>query len=110
VLRPVAIDGPIVSIRKFPTKPHDLAKLIEFGALPPDMAQLLAATVKARITLIVSGGTGTGKTTLLNALSASISAKERLVTIEDAAEFQLQQPHVIPTALKIDLCPLACGD
>jgi pilus assembly protein CpaF len=95
VLRPVAIDGPIVSIRKFPTKPHDLAKLIEFGALPPDMAQLLAATVKARITLIVSGGTGTGKTTLLNALSASISAKERLVTIEDAAEFQLQQPHVI---------------
>jgi pilus assembly protein CpaF len=95
VLRPIAIDGPIVSIRKFPTKPHDLAKLIEFGALPPDMAQLLAASVKARISLIVSGGTGTGKTTLLNALSASISAKERLVTIEDAAEFQLQQPHVI---------------
>ena len=95
VLRPVAIDGPIVSIRKFPTKPHDLAKLIGFGALSPEMGQLLAATVKARITLIVSGGTGTGKTTLLNALSASISAKERLVTIEDAAEFQLQQPHVI---------------
>jgi pilus assembly protein CpaF len=94
VLRPVAIDGPVVSIRKFPTKPHDLAKLVGFGALAPEMAQLLAATVKARITLIVSGGTGTGKTTLLNALSASISARERLITIEDAAEFQLQQPHV----------------
>src|SRR5450631_3061885 len=95
VLRPVAIDGPVVSIRKFPTKPHDLAKLVEFGALAPEMAQLIAAAVKARITLIVSGGTGTGKTTLLNALSASISARERLITIEDAAEFQLQQPHVI---------------
>lgn len=95
VLRPVAIDGPVVSIRKFPAKPHDLARLVELGALPPDMARLLAAIVKARITLIVSGGTGTGKTTLLNALSASISARERLVTIEDAAEFQLQQPHVI---------------
>jgi pilus assembly protein CpaF len=95
VLRPVAIDGPIVSIRKFPAKPHDLAKLVGFGTLAPEMAQLLAAAVKARITLIVSGGTGTGKTTLLNALSASISARERLITIEDAAEFQLQQPHVI---------------
>src|SRR5664279_404182 len=95
VLRPIAIDGPVVSIRKFPAKPYDLAKLIAVGALPTDMAQLLGAIVKARITLIVSGGTGTGKTTLLNALSASISRRERLVTIEDAAEFQLQQPHVI---------------
>ena len=95
VLRPVAIDGPVVSICKFPAKPHNLAKLVELGALPPEMAQLLGATVKARITLIVSGGTGSGKTTLLNALSAFISARERLVTIEDAAEFQLQQPHVI---------------
>jgi pilus assembly protein CpaF len=95
VLRPVAIDGPVVSIRKFPAKPHNLAKLVDLGALPAEMAQLLAATVKARITLIVSGGTGSGKTTLLNALSAFISARERLVTIEDAAEFQLQQPHVI---------------
>ncbi|HTQ83880.1 MAG TPA: CpaF family protein [Pseudolabrys sp.] len=95
VLRPVAIDGPVVSIRKFPAKPYDLAKLVALGALSPDMAQLLAVSVKARISLVVSGGTGSGKTTLLNALSASISAKERLVTIEDAAEFQLQQPHVI---------------
>jgi pilus assembly protein CpaF len=95
VLPPIAIDGPVVSIRKFPSKPYGVARLIELGALPPDLAQLLAATVKARITLLVSGGTGTGKTTLLNALSAAISAKERLVTIEDAAEFQLQQPHVI---------------
>ncbi|MGH6727975.1 MAG: CpaF family protein [Pseudolabrys sp.] len=95
VLRPIAIDGPVVSIRKFPAKPYDLGKLIELGALPQTIAVLLAATVKARISLIVSGGTGSGKTTLLNALSASISARERLVTIEDAAEFQLQQPHVI---------------
>ncbi len=95
VLRPVAIDGPVVSIRKFPDKPYDLAKLVALGALSPDMAHLLAVSVKARISLVVSGGTGSGKTTLLNALSASISAKERLVTIEDAAEFQLQQPHVI---------------
>ena len=95
VLRPVAIDGPVVSIRKFPAKPYNLEKLVEVGALSQDIAQLLAATVRTRISLIVSGGTGSGKTTLLNALSGSISARERLVTIEDAAEFQFQQPHVI---------------
>jgi len=95
VLRPVAIDGPVVSIRKFPAKPFNLDKLVEIGALSPDIAKLLSATVRNRITLIVSGGTGSGKTTLLNALSGSISTRERLVTIEDAAEFQFQQPHVI---------------
>jgi pilus assembly protein CpaF len=95
VLRPIAIDGPVVSIRKFPAKPYKLEKLVEIGTLSPQIAQLLAATVRTRITLIVSGGTGSGKTTLLNALSCSISARERLVTIEDAAEFQFQQPHVI---------------
>jgi len=95
VLRPVAIDGPVVSIRKFPAKPFNLDRLIAIGALSPQMAQLLAAAVRNRITLIVSGGTGSGKTTLLNALSGSISGLERLVTIEDAAEFQFQQPHVI---------------
>jgi pilus assembly protein CpaF len=95
VLRPVAIDGPVVSIRKFPAKPFNLDKLVEIGALSGEIANLLSATVRNRITLIVSGGTGSGKTTLLNALSGSISPRERLVTIEDAAEFQFQQPHVI---------------
>src|SRR5579871_3823483 len=93
-VRPVAVDGPLVSIRKFSKKPFNLNKLVDIGALRPQMAELLAAAVRARVTLIVSGGTGSGKTTMLNALSAFISEKERLVTIEDAAELQLQQPHV----------------
>ena len=95
VLRPIAIDGPVVSIRKFPAKPYNLDKLVSMGAASPEMAQFLSAAVKGKRTLIVSGGTGSGKTTLLNALSGSISPRERLVTIEDAAEFQFQQPHVI---------------
>jgi pilus assembly protein CpaF len=83
-----------VSIRKFSKKPYNLNKLVDIGALRPQMAELLAAAVKARVTTVISGGTGSGKTTMLNALSAFISDKERLVTIEDAAELQLQQPHV----------------
>jgi pilus assembly protein CpaF len=93
-IRPVAVDGPLVSIRKFSKKPMGLDKLVEFGAIRPQMAELLAAAVGARITMIISGGTGSGKTTMLNALSSFISPNERLVTIEDAAELQLQQPHV----------------
>ena len=93
-VRPIAVDGPLMSIRKFSKKPFNLNKLVEINALRPPMAELLAAAVKARVTLIISGGTGSGKTTMLNALSAFISEKERLVTIEDAAELQLQQPHV----------------
>jgi pilus assembly protein CpaF len=93
-VRPVAIDGPLMSIRKFSKKPFNLNKLVDVGALRPPMAELLAAAVRARVTLIISGGTGSGKTTMLNALSAFISEKERLLTIEDAAELQLQQPHV----------------
>jgi pilus assembly protein CpaF len=93
-VRPIAVDGPLMSIRKFSKKPFNLTKLVEIGALRPQMAELLAAAVKARVTLIISGGTGSGKTTMLNALSAFISEKERLITIEDAAELQLQQPHV----------------
>lgn len=93
-IRPVAVDGPLVSIRKFSKKPFNLAKLVEIGAIRQPMADLLAAAVRARITLVISGGTGSGKTTMLNALSAFISDRERLVTIEDAAELQLQQPHV----------------
>jgi pilus assembly protein CpaF len=93
-VRPIAVDGPLVSIRKFSKKPYNLRKLVDIGAIRTQMAELLAAAVKARVTLIISGGTGSGKTTMLNALSAFISEKERLVTIEDAAELQLQQPHV----------------
>ena len=93
-VRPIGVDGPLVSIRKFSKKPFNLNKLVEYNAIRPQMAELLAAAVKARITTIISGGTGSGKTTMLNALSAFISEKERLITIEDAAELQLQQPHV----------------
>jgi pilus assembly protein CpaF len=93
-VRPIGVDGPLVSIRKFSKKPFNLTKLVEIGAIRPQMAELLAAAVKSRITTIISGGTGSGKTTMLNALSAFISEKERLITIEDAAELQLQQPHV----------------
>jgi pilus assembly protein CpaF len=93
-IRPIAVDGPLVSIRKFSKKPFNLNKLVEIGAIRPQMAALLAAAVRARITTLISGGTGSGKTTMLNALSSFISDKERLVTIEDAAELQLQQPHV----------------
>jgi len=93
-VRPIGVDGPLVSIRKFSKKPFNINKLVEIGAIKPQMAELLAAAVKSRITTIISGGTGSGKTTMLNALSAFISEKERLITIEDAAELQLQQPHV----------------
>ena len=91
-VRPIGVDGPLVSIRKFSKSKLSLDKLVEVGAIKPPMAEVLAAAVKARITTIVSGGTG--KTTMLNALSAYISHTERLITIEDAAELQLQQPHV----------------
>src|SRR5437899_5831339 len=93
-VRPIGVDGPLVSIRKFSKKPFNLNKLVEVGAIRPQMAEVLAAAVKARVTTIISGGTGSGKTTMLNALSAFISEKERLLTIEDAAELKLQQPHV----------------
>jgi len=94
VIRPVAVDGPLVSIRKFAKQTFSLDRLVQMGALRQQMATLLAAAVKARLSMIVSGGTGSGKTTLLNALSNHISHRERLITIEDAAELQLQQPHV----------------
>lgn len=93
-IAPVAVDGPLVSIRKFSKKPFTLDRLVGFGAIPDVVAQFLWAACKARVTTLISGGTGSGKTTLLNALSQSISHKERLITIEDAAELQLQQPHV----------------
>ena len=94
-IAPVAIDGASVSIRKFSKKPLTLEKLVEFGAMPMAVADFLHGAVKARVSTVISGGTGSGKTTLLNALSAAISHGERLITIEDAAELQLQQPHVV---------------
>jgi len=93
-VRPVAIDGPLVSIRKFSERPFDMDRLIEVRTIRPPIVDLLTAAVHGRISIIISGGTGSGKTTMLNALSASIPVHERLITIEDAAELQLQQPHV----------------
>ncbi|WP_293678320.1 CpaF family protein [uncultured Phenylobacterium sp.] len=92
---PVAIDGCSVSIRKFSKKPLTLEKLVEFNAMTQSMADFLHGAVKARVSTVISGGTGSGKTTLLNALSAAIPEGERLITIEDAAELQLQQTHVV---------------
>lgn len=93
-IRPIAVDGPLVSIRKFAKKKLSLDRLIDVGALAKPMGELMAAAVNARVTTLISGGTGTGKTTMLNAFSAFIAPDERLITIEDAAELQLQQPHV----------------
>ncbi|WP_425536830.1 CpaF family protein [Ensifer adhaerens] len=93
-IRPISVDGPLVSIRKFTRKPLTLERLVEHGAMANAMRILLSAAVKGRVSMIISGGTGSGKTTLLNALSSQISVEERLITIEDAAELQLQQPHV----------------
>ena len=94
-ISPIAIDGAAVSIRKFSKKPMTLEKLVEFKAMPTEVADFIHGAVKARVSTVISGGTGSGKTTLLNALSAAISHGERLITIEDAAELQLQQPHVV---------------
>jgi pilus assembly protein CpaF len=93
-IRPIAVDGPLVSIRKFSEKPFNMDRLLEVGTIRPQMVDVLKAAVMGRVSLIISGGTGSGKTTLLNALSNYIPANERLITIEDAAELQLQQPHV----------------
>jgi pilus assembly protein CpaF len=93
-IRPIAVDGPMVSIRKFSERPFNLERLIEIDALRPAMADLLKAAVRGRVSVVISGGTGTGKTTMLNALSDCIPDDERLITIEDAAELQLQQLHV----------------
>src|SRR5580658_3344845 len=93
-IRPIAVDGPMVSIRKFSERPFNVERLIDIDTLRPAMADLLKAAVPGRISLVISGGTGTGKTTMLNALSDCIPDDERLITIEDAAELQLQQLHV----------------
>lgn len=95
IIPPLAIDGPILSIRRFGADPLKMHMLIENGALTREIAILFEMCVKARLNIIISGGTGAGKTTLLNALSAYIPPDERIVTIEDSAELQLQQPHVV---------------
>jgi pilus assembly protein CpaF len=95
IIPPLAIDGPILSIRRFPAKTLKVDDLIALKSMSPEMANTITALAQAKLNVIVSGGTGSGKTTLLNLLSGFISAAERIVTIEDAAELQLQQPHVV---------------
>jgi len=95
IIPPLSIDGPVLSIRRFGAEPLRMNSLIENKALTRDIADMLQMCVTARLNILISGGTGAGKTTLLNALSAYIPEDERIVTIEDSAELQLQQPHVV---------------
>jgi pilus assembly protein CpaF len=95
IIPPLALDGPTMSIRRFGANPLKLEDLLNFKAFTPEMAMLMEACIKARMNLIISGGTGSGKTTLLNTLSSFIPHDERIVTIEDAAELQLQQDHIV---------------
>lgn len=95
IIPPLAVDGPILSIRRFGTKMLAMDDLIKYQTLTPEMAEFLSGCVKARLNIMISGGTGAGKTTLLNVLSRHIPAAERIVTIEDSAELQLQQEHVV---------------
>ncbi|MDX2032879.1 MAG: CpaF family protein [Blastocatellia bacterium] len=95
IIPPLALDGPVLSIRRFGADPLQVKDLLEYKALTPQLVQLLEACVKSRLNVLVSGGTGAGKTTLMNCLSSFIPHNERLVTIEDSAELLLQQPHVV---------------
>ena len=95
VFPPLALDGPYMAIRKFGKKPVDFAKLVEWKALTLPVARVLEIASQARLNIVISGGTGSGKTTMMNALSRLINENERVVTVEDAAELQFQQPHVV---------------
>lgn len=95
IIPPLALDGPSITIRKFGSKPLGLEDLLKFGAFTPEMVMLLEGAIKARLNIIISGGTGSGKTTLLNTLSSFVQSDHRVITIEDAAELQLQQEHVL---------------
>jgi pilus assembly protein CpaF len=95
IIPPLALDGACVSIRRFGSNPLKLEDLLNFKAFTPEMVMLLEGAIKARLNIVISGGTGSGKTTLLNTLSSFISNSDRIVTIEDAAELQLQQDHVV---------------
>ncbi|MBV1689325.1 CpaF family protein [Novosphingobium sp. G106] len=94
IVSPLAIDGSLLSIRKFSKKPISMDRMIELGSMPAEMSEVLKGIVQGRRNVIISGGTGSGKTTMLNALSTFIDERERIVTIEDSAELQLQQEHV----------------
>lgn len=95
IIPPLALDGPTITIRKFSKKPLEMSSLTGYGTLTPEMALFIEACIKARLNIVVSGGTGSGKTTTLNVLSSFIPFDERIVTIEDAAELQLRQDHVV---------------
>ena len=95
IIPPLALDGPCMSIRKFSKTPIDMDKLVSYGSMPAECADVLRGVVASRRNVLISGGTGSGKTTMLNAMSASIEEHERVVTIEDSAELQLQQRHVV---------------
>jgi len=95
IIPPLALNGPTITIRKFAEKPFTVNDLIKFGTLTPEVAQFLKACVEARLNIVVSGGTGSGKTTTLNVISSFIPSDERIITIEDAAELQLHQAHVV---------------
>jgi pilus assembly protein CpaF len=95
IIAPLALDGPVVSIRRFAADPFVADDLVEIGTLTAEIVELLAGCVKARLNVLISGGTGAGKTTLLNVLSSFVPGAERIVTIEDAAELQLKQAHVV---------------
>jgi pilus assembly protein CpaF len=95
IIAPLSLDGPALSIRKFAKDPIRVQHLIEYGSITPEIAQVLEGMVKARLNVLISGGTGTGKTTVLNVLSSFIPFDERIITIEDSAELQLQQEHVV---------------
>jgi pilus assembly protein CpaF len=95
VFPPLALDGPYISIRKFARRRIDFAKLLEYGSVTTPVARILEIAGRARLNIVISGGTGSGKTTMMNAMSRMIHEDERVVTVEDAAELQLQQPHVV---------------
>ena len=95
IVPPLALDGSVLSIRKFARVPIGLERLVEIGSVPPQVAEVLKAVVGSRRNVLISGGTGSGKTTMLNAMSAFIDGRERIVTIEDSAELQMQQEHVV---------------
>ena len=101
VIRPVAIDGPCITIRKFKKDKLSIQQLVQFGSLTQNMGEFIRACVLAHLNIVVSGGTGSGKTTLLNVLSSFIQENERIITIEDAAELQLQQDHVLRMETKV---------
>jgi pilus assembly protein CpaF len=101
VVRPVSIDGPSITIRKFRKDKLSIQQLIDYGSLTPHMAEFIRACVLAHLNIVISGGTGSGKTTLLNVLSSFIPEEERIITIEDAAELQLQQDHVLRMETKV---------